>query len=429
MDFSPLRGFRILLPEEVRIFQGVENTLRKVFDLYGFEEIVLPTLEPFSLFEKKSGEEIEKHMYTFTDFGGRKVALRPELTPSVARLFVQRSGELKLPVKWCYFGSVFRYDEPQKMRYREFWQAGVELIGASSVESDLEIISLVIDSMLALGFENFSVRVNDVRIFKRILRNEGFDPERQHKVMLIIDKKDKISKERFEEELFKVLDCKKELFDKITSILELEGRSPEEVLSQFEESESKEAIERLIRLFDLGREVGLGKWMVFSPNIVRGLAYYTAMVFEVIVEEIPYSVCGGGRYDDLISLYGGPDVPCVGMSFGVDRLVEAAKEKGAIKISKQQSVFVAYIGQELKPFALKIARDLRRSGIPADVELRGRPLSKQLEYANRRGYKLALLLGRRELEKESVKMRDLDSGEELDVPLDELVGEVKRKLA
>ncbi|RLG48294.1 MAG: histidine--tRNA ligase, partial [Thermoproteota archaeon] len=113
MDFSPLRGFRILLPEEVRIFQRVENTLRKVFGLYGFEEIVLPTLEPFSLFEKKSGEEIEKHMYTFTDFGGRKVALRPELTPSVARLFVQRSGELKLPVKWCYFGSVFRYDEPQ----------------------------------------------------------------------------------------------------------------------------------------------------------------------------------------------------------------------------------------------------------------------------------------------------------------------------
>lgn len=429
MDFSPLRGFRILLPEEVRIFQRIENTLRKVFSLYGFEEIVLPTLEPFSLFEKKSGEEIEKHMYTFTDFGGRKVALRPELTPSVARLFVQRSGELKLPVKWCYFGSVFRYDEPQKMRYREFWQAGVELIGASSVESDLEIISLVIDSMLALGFENFSVRINDVRIFRGILRNEGFDPERQHKVMLIIDKKDKISKERFEEELFKVLDCKKELFDKITSILELEGRSPEEVLSQFEESESKEAIERLIRLFDLGREVGLGEWMVFSPNIVRGLAYYTAMVFEVIVEGIPYSVCGGGRYDDLISLYGGPDVPCVGMSFGVDRLVEAAKEKGAIKISKQRSVFVAYIGQELKPLALRIARDLRRSGIPADVELRGRPLSKQLEYANRRGYKLALLLGRRELEKESVKMRDLDSGEELDVPLDKLVGEVKRKLA
>ncbi len=429
MDFSTLRGFRILMPEEARIFQRVEDTLRTVFNLYGFEEIVLPTLEPFSLFERKSGEEIEKRMYTFTDFGGRKVALRPELTPSAARLFVQRAGELKLPVKWSYFGSVFRYDEPQKMRYREFWQAGVELIGALSIESDLEVMSVVIDSMLALGFKDFRVEVNDVRIFREMLRQEGFDSDQQYRVMLVIDKKNKISNETFNRELLAALNGRKELFDRVMFLLGLKNRLPEEALEVLEEPKLRQVIERLIKLFDLGKEIGLGNWILFSPNIVRGLAYYTGMVFEVLVEGIPYSVCGGGRYDNLISLYGGPDVSCVGMSFGVDRLVEAAKEKGVVEIRDRRPVFVAYIGHELKPLALKIARDLRMAGIKTDVELRERPLSKQLEYANKKGCKLVVLLGKRELEKKSVKVRDLDSGEESEIPLDRLIGEIKGKLA
>ena len=429
MDFSPLRGFRVLLPEEARILQRVEDTLRTVFTLYGFEEVVLPTLEPFSLFERKSGEEIEKHMYTFTDFGGRKVALRPEFTPSAARLFVQRAGELKLPVKWSYFGSVFRYDEPQKMRYREFWQAGVELIGASSVESDLEVISLVIDSMLALGFKDFRVEVNDVRIFREMLGQEGFNPDQQYRVMLVIDKRNKVSEETFEQDLLAALDGRKELFDRIMFILGLRKKSPGEALAMLEEPKLRQVIERLIKLFDLGKEVGLSKWILFSPNIVRGLAYYTGMVFEVLVEGIPYSVCGGGRYDNLISLYGGPDIPCVGMSFGVDRLVEAAIEKRIIEVEERRPVFVAYIGQELKPLALKTARDLRMAGIKTDVELRERPLSKQLEYANKRGCKLAVLLGKRELERKAVKIRDLDSGEELEIPLDRLIEEIRGKLA
>ncbi|RLG47845.1 MAG: histidine--tRNA ligase, partial [Thermoproteota archaeon] len=144
---------------------------------------------------------------------------------------------------------------------------------------------------------------------------------------------------------------------------------------------------------------------------------------------IPYSVCGGGRYDNLISLYGGPDIPCVGMSFGVDRLVEAAMEKRIIEVGERRPVFVAYIGQELKPLALKTARDLRMAGIKTDVELRERPLSKQLEYANKRGCKLAVLLGKRELERKAVKIRDLDSGEELEIPLDRLIEEIRGKLA
>ncbi len=429
MDFSPLRGFRILMPEEARIFQRVEDTLRRVFSLYGFEEIVLPTLEPFSLFERKSGEEIEKHMYTFTDLGGRKVALRPEFTPSAARLFVQRAGELKLPVKWYYFGSVFRYDEPQKMRYREFWQAGVELIGASSVESDLEIISLVIDSMLAIGFRDFKVEINDIRIFKEILGKEGFDSDRQYRVMLVIDKRNKISEETFERELLEVLDGKRELFDRIMSVLCLRDKTPEKAMSMMEEPKLKEIMRRLMKLFDLGKETGLGNWIYFSPSIVRGLAYYTSMVFEVLVEGIPYSVCGGGRYDDLISLYGGPDIPCVGMSFGVDRLVEAGRERGIFEAGQERPVFVAYIGRELKPLALRIARDLRMAGIKTEVELRERPLSKQLEYADKRKCKLAILLGRREIEGKVAKVRDLDSGKESEVPLGLLVEKIKESLA
>lgn len=427
MDFSPLKGFRTLMPDEARIFQEFQDTLRKVFSLYGFEEIVLPTLEPFSLFEKKSGEEIEKRMYTFTDLGGRRVALRPELTPSVARLFVQKAGELKLPVKWYYFGSVFRYDEPQRMRFREFWQAGVELIGSSSVESDLEVISLVVDSMLALGFEDFRVEVNDVRILRELLSREGFDSDEQYRVMLVVDKRDKVPEKEFERELLSSLKGRTEVFERIKLLLNLKNMSPEKILSLLGEPKLERYVSRLEELLDLGKEIGLKNWIRFSPNIVRGLAYYTGMVFEVLLEGVPYSVCGGGRYDNLIALYGGPDVPCVGMSFGVDRLVEAAREKGIVKIEEERPVFIAYIGKNLKPLALRVARKLRSLGIKTEVELRGRSLSGQLEYANKRGCKLAVLLGKREIERKSVKLRDLDSGEEFEVPLNELVLEIKSR--
>lgn len=428
MSFGPLKGFRTMLPRETRRMRAVEGTLRRVFESYGYEEVQTPTLEPLSLFEQKSGEEIEKHMYTFVDKGGRRVALRPELTPSVARLYTSKSGELKLPVKWYYFSNAFRYEEPQRMRYREFWHAGVELIGASSVESDLEVLALTIDSMRGLGFSHFRLRLGDVRIMKGFLASKGCGPELQGKVLLVIDKRGKVPRQKFEEMLFSALEEDEGLFDEVKDMI-FAGGDPSTILPYLEGIKpAEQAVERLSKLLGTMKDMGMDRWMEFSPSLVRGILYYTGMVFEVYLEDEPFSLGGGGRYDELVSLYGGPSVPCVGLSFGVDRLREVMDDRGLFETLEPSVAFVSYATREALGYGLEVARTLRLAGISTDMELRSRSLARQLEYADKKGCPLAIIVGEREMKSRKVRLKDLSTGQEVDIPLGELLSRVKKRI-
>lgn len=427
MPIRTLRGFRDLLPDYMEDFRWVESRVRSVFERAGYREMLTPTVEPFELYEEKEGEQVEQSMFVFEDKGGRRVALRPELTASVARLFASTMGELKLPVKWYYVANMFRYEEPQKMRYREFWQAGAELIGASTPESDAEIVALGWDSMREVGLgDGAFIRLNNVMIVRGMLDSWGVPRDVQERVLIWMDKLGKVSESEVEAGISELIgrDRTRELL----GLAELEGRDPSELESLVERyPKSREALENLELVYEAVKAVGIR--VRITPALVRGLAYYTGTVFEVFVESVPYALGGGGRYDNLIAEYGGPSTPATGLSLGLDRIVEAVRERGVRGPRSRDGVYIAVVSEDLRVRAFALAQRLRYEGIRSDFELRGgRSLSKQAEYADKLGWRFVIFLGRREVEKGVYVVKDLESWEQHEVPEAELVNFLKSKL-
>ncbi len=415
MPVRTLRGFRDLLPNYLEDFRWVESRARAVFERAGYREVLTPTVEPFELYEEKEGEQIEESMFVFEDKAGRRVALRPEFTASLARLFAFMGGEFKLPVKWYYVGNVFRYDEPQRMRYREFWQAGAELMGASTPESDAEIMSLAWNTLRDVGLgEGALIRLNNVGIVKSMLEAWGVSGEMQSRVLTWMDKLGKVERSEVERGLAELLG--EERGSRLMGLVDVEGEDPSElepVLRGFEGS--VEALKNLEEVYDAARAVGMR--VRLTPFLVRGLAYYTGTVFEAFVEDIPYALGGGGRYDGLVAEYGGPPTPATGLSLGLDRIVDAVREKG-VRVKRERSgVFVAVVSDDLRRRAFVLVESLRAAGIRADLDLRGgRSLSKQAEYADRTGWRYVIFLGPKEVERGVYVVKDLESWEQLEVP-------------
>lgn len=407
------RGTRDLTPEEMAKRRYVEDVIRKVSDSFGFREISTPTFENAELFVMRSGPDIVDQMYVFKDKKDREFALRPELTAPVMRFFVDKLKNYPKPLKIYYVGNCFRYERPQKGRYREFFSYGAELIGGRSLESDAEIINLAISVVRGIGLKNVSLRVGNIGILRKLLEGSS-------DVMACLRC---VSTENFGE-LTNLLakDGLSDLEDTILSLVKLKGSNVLGEAKDLVGAKAAEDVEYLETLGGVLKDIGIED-VQYEPGMVRGLDYYTGMVFEIDCPNLgaEKQVMGGGSYS-LADLLGGESVFSTGFAFGVDRIVLALDAENFSFPRKAIEVFVIPIGDPMREKAMAILQTLRENGISSDMDLVGRGPSKNLDYANTVGAKKVVFVGEEEWSKDSVSVKDMETGEQSDVPIDQLIG-------
>ena len=373
--------------------------MREIAESFGYREVATPTFEHLELFTRKSGEGIVEEMYVFKDKSGRDLALRPELTAPVMRLFVNECSVMPRPLRFYYFANCFRYERPQKGRYREFWQFGAELIGSSSYLADAEVIILANKILKELDVK-FSLEIGHVGIMRYLLKPLG--EERASKIMRLIDKGDKEGLERYLEDT----NVSGDLREKIFSIVELKG--DESVIEEAREIVDYD-FSHLERLSSLLRDVDVS--FTLNLGIARGLDYYTGVVFECYAEGLgaQKQVCGGGSYE-LSSLFGGSVTPSTGFAIGFDRVCEVCRVE-----EKTRDIVAVISLKGLESHAFRIASRLREAGITAVVDVMERSLKKQMSFANEIGARYAVIIGTEEVKEGKVAVKNLKTQEQFAV--------------
>jgi len=393
---SKPRGTRDFTPEEMRRRRWLEQKMRSIFEKYGYEEIATPTIEHLDLFTLKSGEGIIEETYAFEDKAGRKLALRPELTAPVMRFYVERFQMETKPIKFYYFGNCFRYDRPQKGRYREFWQFGCELIGSDKPEAIAELIAMAYNILRESGLRNIILRVGNLDILRRFLDSIG---ARDAEIMRLIDKKDF-------EELEKKMEEKE--FKEFMEFIEIK---------KIEEIEYEEA-DRMKEIFEFLEEFAIPYNLDLS--IARGLDYYIGVVFEIDAPKLgaEKQICGGGEYN-LVPLLGGRKIPTAGFAIGFDRTLLALETEGFKFEEENKPVYIAYMEDMIKE-AIKIVRMVRQHDIKAEMDLMRRSISKSLEYANKKGFNKVIIVAPDEWKKNKVILKDMEKREQKEVEIESL---------
>ncbi|SDH93226.1 histidine--tRNA ligase [Desulfosporosinus hippei] len=412
------KGTQDLLPGIIEQWQYLEETIRSVCREYGYEEIRTPMFEATELFQRGVGQTtdiVKKEMYTFQDKGDRSMTLRPELTASVCRAYVEDKlyGQPQ-PVKLYYIGPMFRYERPQSGRFRQFHQFGVEVLGADQPIVDAEVISLVWNLYKRLGLSGLEVHVNSVGCPVCRARHRE-----QLQEFLISRKKDLCNdcQERFDRNPLRILDCKNPSCQEVT----VGAPTTRDTLCE----DCSTHFEKVLAI--LGRA---GVVYRVNPRLVRGLDYYTKTAFEVMVEEIgaQSAICGGGRYDKLVEEIGGPATPGIGFAMGIERVLAALQVQNKLPEEKpKQFAMLIALGEKAQIEGFALVTALRSKGMPVGMDLLGRSLKNQLKSANRQGASLAFILGEEELDRNVLVIRDLTSGEQMEVPLNDAVEEIFMK--
>ncbi|MCF0225739.1 MAG: histidine--tRNA ligase [Methanobrevibacter sp.] len=431
MEFNKPRGTRDFLFDEMRHRNEVASSLRNVFENYGYQEIKTPLFEELKLFTTKSGEEIIDQLYNFTDKSNRELALRPEITAPVARLYLnelQKSSSK--PIKLYYYGSCFRYERPQKGRFRQFWQFGCELIGAKSPEGEAEVIAMCNDSLDKIGITGADININHLGIIRGLFKHFNIDAATQREVMVVIDKGDK---ELLEESLIgeNPLIDSEELNQVLIKLIDLVGdksilKDIEELIKEYEEP--KDSFEELKQLVETLNSFGVNNYTI-NLGVARGLDYYTGIVFEVYIPELgaQKQVCGGGTYS-LIKVFGGEEIESTGFAFGFDRLMNAIEELTDQKeLGSHIDVYIAPINEEVRPKAFEIAQLLRRNGIACDVDLNRKKFKKLMNHANNLKVEKVIIVGPKDLEENNVTLKDMNSGEQDIISIDSIVNTLKEE--
>lgn len=411
------KGTQDLLPGTIEQWQYLEETIRSVCREYGYEEIRTPIFEATELFQRGVGQTtdiVKKEMYTFLDKGNRSMTLRPELTASVCRAYVEDKlyGQPQ-PVKLYYIGPMFRYERPQSGRFRQFHQFGVEVLGADQAIVDAEVISLVWNLYKRLGLKGLEVHVNSVGCPICRARHRELLQE------FLANRKGELCndcQERFERNPLRILDCKNPSCQTVTK----GAPTTKDTLCD----DCGTHFERVLEI--LGRA---GVVYRVNPRLVRGLDYYTKTAFEVMVEEIgaQSAICGGGRYDKLVEEIGGPPTPGIGFAMGIERVLAALQVQD--KLPKQEPKLFAMLialGEKAQTEGFALLTALRSQGMPVGMDLLGRSLKNQLKSANRLGARYALILGEEELARNVLVIRDLTLGEQREVSLIDAVEEIKK---
>ena len=422
LSTKPYKGTRDFYPEDMKLRNWFYGKIREALELASFEEYNGPMLESLEMYIAKSGEEIaNEQTYNFTDRGGRRLAVRPEMTPTVARLVAGKINELNFPLKWFSIPNLYRYENPQRGRLREHWQVNADIFGCDTYEADLEVISTAISLLTVFNADEtmFKVHINNRRFFNDVIAAiAGTDAEGSRKVSKVIDRKNKVPREVYEKDLINLgLDAAK-----IAKIDDLYKMNVNEAAALCPDSKGAK---ELIDLFAALEDLGLSKYCVFDFGIIRGLDYYTGTVFEVLDEapENNRAMFGGGRYDNLVGLFvKNTSVTGVGFGFGDVTLENFLVTHDLIPNIYAEEIKVLVTKFDDVPYReyTAIVAKLREAGIQSSVFIGSKKFGKQIDYAVKGNYSHVVIMGTSELEAGEVKVKDLAKREETTVKADAL---------
>ncbi len=405
------KGTKDILPEQVGKWQYIERVFREVSSKYSFREIRTPIFEHTELFKRGIGDTtdvVQKEMYTFEDLAERSLTLKPEGTASTVRAFVENKQYAEIqPTKYYYITPCFRYEKPQAGRYREFHQLGVELFGTPNMMADAAIVALAYDFFNELGLTDFEIRINSVgcpecrKVYRDTLKS-FFEPK--------LDELCNLCNSRYETNPMRIIDCKNE------HCKELVKDAPLMIDYLCEEcKKSFDEVQENLNSFEVP--------FIIDPKIVRGLDYYTKTAFEIVTDKIgsQSTICGGGRYDNLIEDLGGPPIPGVGMAIGIERLIMLMENSG-LEFSEPNvpDAFIVFIGDETKSFALRFAHNLRHKGVKIEIDALGRNVKGQFKYADRVNAKYTIIIGEDEIKRGVVNVKDMQTGEQVELETDKV---------
>jgi histidyl-tRNA synthetase len=421
-DFARLPGFRDFPPEEFALRRHIQESWRRIALRYGFAEYDGAVLEPLELYVEKSGEEIVGQLFNFVDKGDRSVTLRPEMTPSLARILGDRSRGMSKPIRWFSMPQLYRYERMQRGRLREHFQWNVDIVGEAGVAADAEVLAVAIDGLRELGLtsEDFVARVSDRRLLSALLGAIGIPQSANKQVFGVVDKIERLPQDKAE----KLLADAGLTADQISTLRELlDDPDVDKLEARFgPDSTVAPEIERLKEYISIVRSMGLGDFLSVDLRIVRGLAYYTGIVFELFDRKGELrAICGGGRYDRLLELVGGEPLPAVGFGMGDVVLEELLRDRDLIpEYSRSLDYFIVPVEDAQREEAMRVAHLLRDAGHSVGYALRSQGVGKQMKVASREGAATVLVLGPDEVARGCARARDMSSGEERDLPLSEL---------
>ena len=410
IDTEPVQGCRDFPPAEMRRRNYLFDTFHDVAKLYGFEEYDAAVLESEELYVRKAGEEITEQMFNFVTKGGHRVALRPEMTPTLARLILAKGKQLLLPAKWYSIPQCWRYEAITRGRRREHYQWNMDIVGVKSSVAEAELVGALCTTMQRLGLtsKDVGIKVNSRKILQAVVERAGVPPFLFAPVCVIVDKMEKISREEVVEQLA-ALGLKSDVVDVVTQTLAV--KSLEEVERSL--GAGHEAVGELRAFFSAMRAYGFGDWVQFDASVVRGLAYYTGIVFEGFDREGKLrAICGGGRYDGLLTTYGAPQpVPCCGFGFGDCVIMELLEDKKLLpEFSHSVDDVVIPFDESMKDVGFQVLRILRDAGRSADIILDKKKLAQAFSHADRVGARRAVLVAPDEWSRGCVKIKDLREG-------------------
>ena len=414
-----VRGTRDFYPEDMRLRNWLFDNFTNASLLHGFEEYDAPVLEYEELYTRKQGEEITQQLYSFQDKGNRKVALRPEMTPSLARMVMARAGGLPMPIKWFSIPQCWRYERTQRGRGREHYQWNVDIWGTTEISADAELISVLVTSFEGIGLtaKDIVIRVSSRKVLEEVLGSLGLEGDIFAQTCIIVDKMDKLSSDVIEDQLSDLGHDSKV----VTTIQAVLGIKDMNSLQKALKDESV-AVSELNLLFDAIDSYGISEWVEFDASIVRGLAYYTGAVFEAHDRTGEFrAICGGGRYDKLLSTLGGKDLPATGFGFGDMVIMELLAEKNLIpELVSDIDDIVIPLNSDLRNAAVMVAASLRNSGRTVDLVLEDKKMKWAFKHAERIGAARLVLLAPDEWSRKMVKIKDLDTGEESEISLNDI---------
>ena len=424
-----LKGTRDFLPAQFILRKKVIEIIERTFERFGFEPMETPAMEYAETLEGKYGEEGDRLIYKFEDRGGRKVALRYDLTVPLARTMAMY--QVEKPFRRYQIAPVWRADKPQKGRYREFWQCDADIVGSREVWADAEVIAVTYCALKNLGFDEFTIRINNRKLLNGMALYGGVTDKEMAGFFRIIDKAEKVGWDEVRKEL-----TSKKISDKAidkTIALMVEDTRGDTALSRLKTTlagipsaqEGIAELEEIQRcLINLGVEQ---RNVLFDGSLARGLDYYTGPIFETIIEKPRIgSISGGGRFDSLIGMFSGRDVPATGTSLGLERIITVMEELAMLPTTPTVSqVLVTMFDRGLFGESLKVASELRSAGISAEVYVNDDKLKKQLDYANKKKIPLVLIIGPDEKERGEVVLRDMEQKTQVTIPRPELVNKIK----
>ena len=414
-----VRGTRDFYPEDMRLRNWLFDNFTNASLLHGFEEYDAPVLEYEELYTRKQGEEITQQLYSFQDKGNRKVALRPEMTPSLARMVMARAGGLPMPIKWFSIPQCWRYERTQRGRGREHYQWNVDIWGTTEISADAELISVLVTFFEGIGLtaKDIVIRVSSRKVLEEVLGSLDLEGDIFAQTCIIVDKMDKLSSDVIEDQLSDLGHDSKVVMTIQTVLGIKDMNSLKEALK-----DESVAVSELNLLFDAIDSYGISEWVEFDASIVRGLAYYTGAVFEAHDRTGEFrAICGGGRYDKLLSTLGGKDLPATGFGFGDMVIMELLAEKNLIpELVSDIDDIVIPLNSDLRNAAVMVAASLRNSGRTVDLVLEDKKMKWAFKHAERIGAARLVLLAPDEWSRKMVKIKDLDTGEESEISLNDI---------